>query len=85
MGKLGDVETKPHPGASPLPADLEIRLGRIRSKVGTAKDTAEALGCSASTYARASAGLPVRPGTVALIRAALDKIEGGAAAEEQGT
>jgi hypothetical protein len=68
-------------GASPLPSDLAIRLGRMRTKLGTAKATAAALGCSPSTYARAEAGLTLRPGSVALIRAGLE-IEGGDAAEE---
>jgi hypothetical protein len=71
-------------GASRLPTSLRKRLARLRTKLGTAKATAAALQCSASTYARAAAGLALRPGSVALVRAGLERIDGSAmGAEEQ--
>ncbi len=64
------VTRNQNPGMPPrnaAPVDLSTRARALAERHGTAR-AAKALGISSESLARFSAGLGVRPGTVALVR-----------------
>ena len=65
------------PKGKPLPDGLIEGLRALVKKLGRTEVTA-LVGCQPETFASALAGLPVYPGTVALVREAVRKAGGGA-------
>jgi hypothetical protein len=60
------------PNSSPLPPELRRDLSALVGQVGESR-ARQIAGVSRGAFARALAGLGVYPGTVALIRIALDQ------------
>ena len=66
------MQTQQPPARQPLPAEHLVRLRRLAEQKGVGQ-AARFIGLAPNTFDRARGGLPMQPGTRALVAAAISK------------